>query len=59
VPLPRQADKAHLYLFVLLAYRDDTTPPGKRKITETCHHYHGNLTNRYWCYAHNRTYTSD
>jgi hypothetical protein len=53
------AGQGSLYTVFRIAYRDEATPPGKRRVTEVCRYYSGSLEEWHWCDGHNRTYLSD
>lgn len=53
------AGKKRLYMGFKIAYRDEATPLGQRRMTETCRSYSGTLTEGNWCTGHNRTYLID
>ena len=47
------------YLVYVVAYRDETVPAGKIRMTEACYIYDGDLSQGQLCSEHNRAFIAD
>jgi hypothetical protein len=47
------------YLIYVVAYRDETVPAGKIRMTEACYIYDGDLSQGQLCPEHNRAFMAD
>jgi hypothetical protein len=51
--------KQKFYLVYVIAYRDETVPAGKARMTEACYIYAGDLAQGQLCSEHNRAFIAD
>jgi hypothetical protein len=49
------AKKTYLYVFFLIAFTDETTPPGQKFLASLCVRYQGKLSDSKVCFGHNET----
>ncbi|MGA8820858.1 MAG: hypothetical protein WB624_26505 [Xanthobacteraceae bacterium] len=53
------ANKTYVYLFFLIAFKDETTPTGKYFVASLCVHYQGSLSTSKICFGHNESRLPD
>jgi hypothetical protein len=51
--------KQKFYLIYVIAYRDETVPAGKTRVTEACYIFAGDLAQGQLCSEHNRAFITD